>query len=242
MAEGRDQGSPPAGTTVDLRHTTSSLGGALPGYGLTRSSARERAAVVRAVTADTHIRQRPMPVVVVTALVALVGLGIWCWQLYTAISEEGPLTTLFWAGLATFLVAAAICSWAWQLYDVRKAIVMWFAIVVLGIAAALIIAVVLVALKGDGDADIDLDLDGLLEKITGDGARDAGTFVDRVALPVVIDAADMMGGDAGGYGDAAGVPAASQEQAPPGTPACPSCGRALTTGLLICPRCGTDLG
>ena len=85
---------------MDLRHTTSSLGGALPGYGLTRSSARERAAVERAVTADTHIRQRPMPVVVVTALVALVGLGIWCWQLYTAISEEGPLTTLFWAGLA----------------------------------------------------------------------------------------------------------------------------------------------
>ena len=71
---------------------------------------------------------------------------------------------------------------------------------------------------------------------------EAGTLVDQVVAPVIVGAADSTGGDTVGYGDAAGAPAASQEQAPPGTPACPSCRRALATGLLIRPRCGTDLG
>ena len=83
---------------------------------------------------------------------------------------SGPLEALFWAALATSLVASAICSWAWQLYDVQKAIVMWVAIVFLGVAAVLVIVLVLVALKGDGD-DLDIDLGGLLDRISGPGGE-----------------------------------------------------------------------
>jgi len=230
---------------LDLRHTDRSLGSVVPGYGLTPSGARERAAVVRAVTNDTHIRQRPMPVVIVTAVVALVALVVWGWQLYAAISENAPLTLLFWGGLLTFLASAAVCSWAWQLYDVQKAIVMWFAIAVLGLAAVLVIAVVLVALKGDGDRDLDFDLDGLLKKIGGSSAaRDPGAFVDHVIAPLVIDAAEVMaapGGEVVDEAAVAGVGAAVSRPVASDGPACPTCGRPLTQGLLTCPRCGAAL-
>ncbi len=232
---------------MDLRRTAEPLGRVLPGYGLTRASARERAAVVRAVTRDTHIRQRPMPVVVVTALAAAAGLAVFGWQLYLVLSEEAPAGPLLWAGLALFLIAAAICSWAWQLYDVRKAIVMWIAIAALSLAAVVIIAVVLVALKGDSDVDLDLDLDDLVGKVTGEGARTTGRVVDQVVVPVALDMADAAAVGAFDrplFGDQAQEDAAlarDQEQAPPGVPACLSCGRALTPGLRVCPRCGAAI-
>lgn len=239
---------------VDLRKATTSLGSALPGYGLTPRSARERGAVVRAVTKDQHIRQRPVPVVVVSAVVALVGLVVFGWQLYELLSADPgagdpPATpgTLLWIGLATFVIAAAICSWAWQLYDVKKAIVMWLAIVALSLVAVVVIAIVLVALKGDGD-DIDLgfDLDGLVDRITG-GAGATGNVMNNVVIPVAADTLDAAAnGGFDGFVWGAGTeedttPEALEQQAAPGEPACPSCGRALTPGLLICPRCGSPL-
>lgn len=225
--------------SVDLRRTPRSLGSAVNGYGLTPSSARERAAVVRAVTQDTGIRQRPMPVVIVTGLVALVALAVWGWQLYVTITDELPVTLLFWGALATSLVASAICSWAWQLYDVRKAMVMWFAIVVLGVAAVLIIVLVLVALKGDGD-DLDIDLGGLLDRITGPSDHGRSSFAGGIVAPLVVDAADGMGQGIAGSSDASAGPDGELEPVRERVdgPACPSCGRPLTAGLLICPRCG----
>ena len=193
-----------------------------------------------------------------TAVAALVGLGVFGWQLYQLLSADTgagdpPATAspLLWIGLATFVIAAAVCSWAWQLYDVKKAIVMWLAIVALSLVAVVLIAIVLVALKGDGDADIDLGLDGLLDKVTGSGpARATGSLVNNVVIPV---AADTL--DAASYGAFDGpvfreptptrrwppVRPPNQEVAPPGVPACPSCRRALTPGLLLCPRCGATL-
>jgi hypothetical protein len=233
----------PLAPPVDLLRAREPLGAVLPGLGLTPAAARQRAAVVRAVTEDSHIRQRPMPVVIVTGVVALIALAIWAWQLYVTLSDETPLTPLFWAALATFLVASAICSWAWQLYDVRKAIVMWLAIVVLTVAAAIIIAVVLAAFKGDSDADMDLgfDLDSLVHAITGEQGRDTG-FVDHVVAPVVFEALDTMGGGSEATDGVVGDSEPPVEVAPAGVPACPSCGRAQTPGLLVCPRCGTSLG
>lgn len=238
---------------LDLRRTNESLGGALNGYGLTPRSAKERAAVVRAVTTDQQIRQRPMPVVLASGLVALVGLTVFGWQLYSYLTTTegagtGPVqpSLLLWIGLATFLIAAAVCSWAWQLYDVKKAIVMWLAIAALSVVAVVVIVIVLVALKGDGDADVDIGLDGLLDKITGGPSRAAGGFVNNVVVPVAVDTLD-----AASYGafdgpimrdpesDVAAGPPPNREMAPPGVPACPSCGRALTPGLLVCPRCGS---
>jgi hypothetical protein len=240
---------------VDLRKATTSLGSALPGYGLTPRSARERGAVVRAITQDQHIRQRPVPVVIVSAVVALVGLGVFGWQLYELLSADPgagdpPATpgTLLWIGLATFVIAAAICSWAWQLYDVKKAIVMWLAIVALSLLAVVVIAIVLVALKGDGDdIDLGIDLDGLVDRIAGGGARATGNMVDNVVIPVAADTLDAAAnGGFDGYVWGAGTeeettPEPAAQQAAPGEPACPSCGRALTPGLLICPRCGSPL-
>jgi hypothetical protein len=234
----------PLAPPIDLRRAREPLGAVLPGLGLTPAAARQRAAVVRAVTEDSHIRQRPMPVVIVTGVVALIALVIWAWQLYVTFTDETPLSPLFWAALATFLVASAICSWAWQLYDVRKAIVMWLAIVVLTVAAAIVIAVVLAAFKGDSDADMDLgfDLDSLVDAITGEGERDTGGFVDHVVAPVVFETLDTMGGGGQATDGVVGAGEAPIEVAPAGVPACPSCGRAQTPGLLVCPRCGTRLG
>ena len=44
---------------LDLRRTPVSMGSVVTGYGLTPASARQRAVVVRAVTDDSRIRQRP---------------------------------------------------------------------------------------------------------------------------------------------------------------------------------------
>lgn len=253
MTEGR--GTAPGSAPVDLRRTTTSLGAELPGYGLTPRSAKERAAVVRAVTKDTQIRQRPMPVVLASGLVALIGLIVFGWQLYSFLTadqgaglpEPAP-SLLLWVGLVTFLIASAVCSWAWQLYDVKKAIVMWLAIAALSVIAVVVIAVVLAALKGDGDG-LDIDLDELIGKITGGSARAADTAVKRVAIPVALDTLDAAANGAwndvswGGEGADAATGATEEpaQQAAPGEPACPSCGRALTPGLLICPRCGARL-
>ncbi|MFN8623058.1 MAG: zinc ribbon domain-containing protein [Chloroflexota bacterium] len=233
---------------VDLRRVRKPLSELVPGYGLTPSSARERAAVVKAVTDDTRIRQRPMPVVVATAVITLIALAVWGWQLYVAITENGPLTLVFWAALATFLVAGFVCSWAWQLYDVQKAIVMWFAIAVLGIAAALIIVLVLVAVKGDGDVDLDLDLDGWLDKITGSSAaQHPASFVNHVVLPAAMDTADAMGWSQSGYQPMPdqveeGVDAAPTSDAEdPDARPCPTCGAPVRPGRLVCPSCGTAL-
>lgn len=241
-----------AGTgQVDLRKATTPLGAELPGYGLTPRAARERAAVVRAVTKDQHIRQRPMPVVVASALVALGGLLVFGWQLYLLLTAdpgagEPPATpsALLWIGLAVFLVASAVCSWAWQLYDVKKAIVMWLAIAVLSIVAVVVIAILLAALKGDGDdVDLGFDLDGLVDRITGGGAR----AMDSIVLPVAADTLDAAANgafDEAGWGRDRGeepAPEPMAQQAAAGEPACPSCGRALTPGLLVCPRCGRQL-
>ena len=232
---------------VDLRHTPRSLGSAVSGYGLTPSSVRERAAVVRAVTQDAHIRQRPMPVVIATGLVTLVALGIWGWQLYLTITQEQPLSLLFWGALATSLAASAVCSWAWQLYDVRKAFLMWIAIVFLGIAAVLIIVLVLVALKGEGD-DLDIDLGGLMDRITGSG--DGPSIAADLVAPLVLDTVDGLGQGIAGPDDTAAEPRSEPEsehepepEHEPATdgPACPNCGRPLTAGLLRCPRCGGPL-
>jgi hypothetical protein len=253
MSEG--MGTSPVRPPVDLRKTATPLGAELPGYGLTPRSAKERAAVVRAVTKDEQIRQRPMPVVAITASVALVGLVVFGWQLYSFLTADpgageppaAPSTAL-WIGLVTFLVASAICSWAWQLYDVKKAIVMWLAIAALSVVAVVVIAVVLAALKGDGDG-LDIDLDELIGKITGGAARTTGNVVNNVVIPVAADTLDAAAN--GGFdnvtwgGDGAEAATASAEppaqQAAPGEPACPSCGRALTPGLLVCPRCGSRL-
>jgi hypothetical protein len=226
--------APVGGHTIDLARTTTRLGSVVPGYGLTPSSAHARAAMVRAVTDDERIRQRPYPVVLVTGVVALVALAIWVWQLWVAIDTQGPLELLFWAALATFLVAAAVCSWAWQLYDVRKAIVMWLAIVLLTAAAALVLAFVLVALKGDGDLDLDLDLDGLLDKITGS----SGDLVGDVVLPVVEDAVYVAGAAAADGGGFAGGGWAGDTAASEG--ACPSCGVPLVLGSRTCSACGWE--
>jgi hypothetical protein len=244
-----------AGTgQVDLRKATTPLGAELSGYGLTPRAARERAAVVRAVTRDEHIRQRPMPVVVASALVALGGLLVFGWQLYLVLTAdpgagEPPATpsALLWIGLAVFLVASAVCSWAWQLYDVKKAIVMWLAIAVLSIVAVVVIAIVLAALKGDGDdVDLGFDLDGLVDRITGGGTR----AMNSVVLPVAADTLDAAANGAfdeaawgreHGEESATGADEPPAQQAAPGEPACPSCGRALTPGLLVCPRCGRHL-
>ena len=96
---------------LDLRRMPSSLGGALPGYGLTPKSARERAAVVRAVTDDQQIRQRPMPVVLVTAVIALVGLGVFGWQLYALLSADPG------AGAAPAVASPLLCD---RPRDVRR--------------------------------------------------------------------------------------------------------------------------
>jgi hypothetical protein len=225
----------PPGPPLDLRHTATSMGGALAGYGLTRGSARERAAVVRAVTDDTRIQQRPMPVVIVTALVSIFGLVVWAWQLWLTITDEQPLSLVFWVGLVTFLAASAICSWAWQLYDVRKAIVMWLAIAALGVAAVLVLLVVLVALKGDGDLDLDVDLDGLVERITGSAAaRDPVGFADHVVLPLADQALGAMA--IAGEGTL-GEGTVADEGRWSGIAACPTCDVPLD-GALRCPRCG----
>jgi hypothetical protein len=236
--------APPPGQ-VDLRRMRKPLEELVPGYGLTPSSARIRAATVRAVTDDTRIRQRPMPLVVVTAFATLAALVVWGWQLYTTITENEPLTLLFWAALGTFLVAGFVCSWGWQLYDVQKAIVMWVAIAVLGLAAVLIIVLVLVAIKGDGDVDLDLDLDGWLDKITGSApAQHPGAFLDQVVAPAIMNTTDTMGWSgpdgstgtwAGGEGDAA------KDADDPAARPCPTCGAPVRPGRLICPSCGASI-
>lgn len=252
MTEG--SGTRSAGPPVDLRRTVTPLGAELPGYGLTPRSAKERAAVVRAVTNDTQIRQRPMPVVLASGLVALIGLIVFGWQLYSFLTADQGAgmpapspSLLLWIGLGTFLIASAVCSWAWQLYDVKKAIVMWLAIAVLSLVAVVVIAILLAALKGDGDdVDLGVDLDGLVDKITGGGSR----AVNNVVIPVAMDTLDAAANgawDGGTWGGGEGAEATTgvteepAQQAAPGEPACPSCGRALTPGLLICPRCGSRL-
>lgn len=233
--ESRHHGVGGPAASIDLRHTPQRLGTTVPGYGLTPASARERAAVVRAVTHDPRIRQRPMPVVIVTGLIALVALAVWGWQLYTSITEDLPLSPWFWGGLATFLAAAAVCSWAWQLYDVQKAIVMWLAIVVLGLAAALIIVFVLVALKGDGDLDLDLDLDGLLDRITGSSAaQDPIGFADQVVLPLADEALATMAMAGDGALDEGTL---ASDRGPLAAAVCPGCGTALE-GVPRCAHCG----
>ena len=226
---------------LDLRRTHQALGSVVSGFGLTPSAARERAAVVRAVTHEPGIRQRPMPVVIIAGLIALVGLGVWAWQLYLTITEETPLTPLFWAGLGTFLAASAVCSWAWQLYDVQKAIVMWLALAVLGVAAVLIIVFVLVALKGDSD-DLDIDLGGLIDRITGPGIEESVTLAEEVVLPLMVGASDGVGqGISGPVMGSLEAPAHAPAR-PVAGPLCRTCERPVTAGLLICPACGTPTG
>jgi hypothetical protein len=119
---------------------------------------------------------------------------------------------------------------------------MWLAIVVLTLAAALIIAFVLVALKGsDSDMDLDFDLDGLLDKITG-SAGDAATFTGDVALPLLDSAAVYAGGI---IDEASSSPRFAEPAEPMGSgvgPVCTACGRPLTPGLTRCPACGAPVG
>ena len=63
-----------------------------------------------------------------------------------------------------------------------------------------------------------------------------------VVAPVVFNALDTMGGRGDSADGVIGDGQAPVEAAPAGAPTCPSCGRALTPELLVCPRCGASLG
>lgn len=250
---------------VDVRQVRPALERNLHGYGLTPSAARERAAVVKAVTAAPQIRQRPMPVVVAAALVALGALAVWAWRLYAVWFEEQAVDGVFWIALAVSMAALFMCAWAWELYDVRRALVVSVALVATAFVAVIVIVLAVAVAKGK-DVDFDLpDFGKLLES----GERGTGGVEGALrAEPwVAAEAFDDMGplaagairnlvdpsGASAGEDEAAAVTdqAAGAEAFQPGplppelaaddprATACQGCGfRFDARQRLACPRCG----
>lgn len=250
---------------VDVRQVRPALERNLRGYGLTPSAARERAAVVKAVTADPHIRQRPMPVVVAAALVALGALAVWGWRLYAAWFEEQAVDAVFWIALAVSMAALFVCAWAWELYDLRRALVVSVALIGSAFVAVVVIVVAVAIAKGE---DVDLDLPDFGKLLDG-GDRGAGGVegvlraepwvaaeafddVGPLAVGAIRNLVDPSGASAeedeatAGTEEASGAAAFAPGPLPPEAAAddprataCQGCGfRFDLRERLACPRCG----
>lgn len=153
---------------LDLRSIRPPVGRQLAGYGLTPASARERARVVKAVTDTPRIRQRPMPVVIGAALLAVGGFAVWAFLLYGVLVDGAPADLAFWAVLAFAASWLYVATWAWELYDVGKGFVAF--LIVLG-SVLVALFVIVVAVAGAKGESIDIDLDRLIGKgSSGDGA------------------------------------------------------------------------
>jgi hypothetical protein len=160
--------------------------------------------VVKAVTDDSRVRERPLPVVVGAALVSLGGFAVWAWLLYGVLVDGEPADLAFWAVLAFAASWLYVATWAWELYDVGKGFVA-FALVLASILVVLVVIVAAVAaVKGES---IDFDLDSL----TGKGSP-AGH--DGAAAAGAVAAAGSGRTTSGSW--SAGHGGAGQEDAGPG--------------------------
>ncbi len=192
--------------------------------------ARERARELVALHRDAERPERPVFSIVAWGLVAFVAFGGAVYVAYATWYQErlssGTGLVLLLAVLAVHAMAVFGFSYAYEVYDARKALKL--ALVVLGAVVSVIavligIFVVLAALR-DGDAGDIADALGGVAK----GISKLGMDSDDVAAT----AGNVVGSFLDGQGPAvaAGIAMVST---------CPHCGQATTSP--VCPSCHTNI-
>ncbi len=154
---------------------------------------RERTASVVAVHRDTETPERPLfvlipaGIVALGAFVAMIFASVKTWYLHDVATSTG-VWGLVITGVA-FIGAIFAFNYAWELYDLRKAVRRTLVMCAIAFAAVAVVASVLAILSGDSDTDFKMP------SLKSDEAAPAAAAAARSSEHVSRGAGSRGGGD-----------------------------------------------